>query len=90
MRLGYVFLMEMTPAVTVPVEVRTAIGQPDPEFWGTSYLERMAILCERMRADCLYDMVWAIGVTRGPVGFVEPRESVGWDRFAQDLWQTFS
>ena len=72
---GYIFLMEVTPAVTVPVNVRTRVGEPDTEFIGAGYLERMAIMCERLRDDGLYDMAWAVGVVREPVGFVEPRES---------------
>ena len=31
MKRGYVFLMEVTPAVTGPVGVRTRVGDPDPE-----------------------------------------------------------
>lgn len=84
---GYVFLMEVTPAVSIPVGATVAIGSPDPQFVGASYLERMAIMCERLRTDGLYDMTWAVGVTRNPVGFVEPRPSVGWDEFKADLWR---
>ena len=47
-------------------------------------------MCERLREDGLYDMTWALGVVRSPVGFVEPRQSVGWDRFTQDLRTAFS
>ena len=45
----------------------------------------MAIMCERMRDSGLYHLVWAVGVIREPVGFMEPSASVGWDRFASDL-----
>lgn len=89
MKRGYVFLMEVTPAVTGPVGVRTRVGDPDPEFIGASYLDRMAIMCERLREDGLYDMTWALGVVRDPVGFIEPRASVNWDRFRSDLHEAF-
>lgn len=49
----------------------------------------MAIMCERLRDDGLYDMAWALGILRTPVGFVEPRESVNWDRFKNDLRLAF-
>lgn len=86
---GYIFLMEVTPAVTVPINVRTRVGQPDPAFVGVGYLQRMAIMCERLRGDGLYDMAWALGVVREPVGFSEPSESVNWDRFKSDLRRAF-
>lgn len=83
------FLMEVTPAVTVPVNVRVRVGEPDPEFVGAGYLERMAIMCQRLRDDGLYDMAWALGVVREPVGFEEPREPVNWSRFKSDLRRAF-
>ena len=86
---GYVYLMEVTPEVQKPVAVRTKAGTPDPEFEGASYLDRVGIMCERLRDDGLYDMSWALGVTSDPVGFVEPRKSVNWDRFKTDLRRAF-
>jgi hypothetical protein len=44
-------------------------GRPDPIFQGASYLDRVAIMCERMRYSGLYHLVWALGITRSPVGF---------------------
>ena len=82
---GYVFLMEITPEAQKPVGVRTRIGVSDPAFRGASYLDRMAIMCERLRDDGLYDMTWVLGVTGSPIGFLEPRAAVGWDRFTMDL-----
>lgn len=87
---GYVFLMEVTPAVQSPVGISSGIGHPDPIFEDASYLERMAIMCERLRDDGLYDLAWALGVVRDPVGLVEPRASVNWDRFKSDLRQAVS
>ncbi|SHI55005.1 Restriction endonuclease XhoI [Tessaracoccus bendigoensis DSM 12906] len=86
---GYVFLMEVTPEVTRPVGVTSRVGTPDPVFNQATYLDRMAIMCERLRDDGLYDMAWALGILRTPVGFVEPRESVNWDRFKNDLRLAF-
>ena len=85
MRLGYIFVMEVTQDVTVPVSVQAKIGTVDQRFNGAGYIDRMAILCERLRDQGLYDMTWALGVTRNPVRVVEPRPSVGWGRFREDL-----
>lgn len=89
MRRGYVFLMEDTPAVRTPVAVKSHVGTPDPVFQGASYMDRMAVMCERLRDDGLYDMAWAIGVVRNPIGFVEPLATVGWERFKYDLLSAF-
>ncbi len=91
LRRAYVFLMEVTPEVQVPVrgaEVR--VGHRDPVFDRATYIKRMAILLERMRSTELYDAVWAVGVVRGQeTDFIEPRAEVGWDRFSDDLRGVF-
>lgn len=77
--------MEITPEAQKPVGARTRIGVPDPAFRGAGCVDRMAIMCERLREDGLYDMAWALGVTRNPTGFLEPRVTVGRNRFTMDL-----
>jgi hypothetical protein len=90
LRRAYIYLMEVTPAVMYPVGNGRPYGKPDPIFDQTSYLERMAIMCGRMRDSGLYHLVWAVGVIRAPIGFMEPSLGVGWDRFAADLRNGFS
>ena len=85
--LAYVFLMEMTPEVTRPVGASVNAGQIDPIFEGASYLDRMAIMCERIREQGLYDVTWAIGVETNPTRLYEPRESCGWSEFKAGLWE---
>lgn len=89
LRRAYIFLMEVTPAVQKSVGNGRPYGRPDRTFDGTTYLNRMAIMCERMRDSGLYHLVWAVGVIRDPIGFMEPSPSVGWDRFAADLRSGF-
>lgn len=73
---AYIFIMEVTPEVQQPVRVSVRAGSPDPVFQGASYLERMAIMCERLRDSGLYDLAWAVGVVRHPtIDFVEPPSS---------------
>jgi hypothetical protein len=90
LRRAYVYLMEVTPAVQYPVGPGRPFGRTDPIFDQASYLDRMAIMCERMRDSGLYHLVWAVGVIREPVGFMEPSVNVGWDRFAADLRNGFA
>jgi hypothetical protein len=90
LRRAYIFLMEVTEAVQYPVRIGHPYGKPDPVFHQASYLDRMAIMCERLRDSGLYHLVWAVGVTRNPIGFVEPSSSVGWDRFVSDLRTGFA
>lgn len=87
---AYVFLMEMTPAVQKPVGVTVKAGTPDPAFENATYLDRMAIMCDRLRASGLYDMTWAVGVRRDPTDFVEPLETVGWTTFSAALAKIFT
>lgn len=89
LRRAYIFVMEATPAVLTPVRTRGVFGAPDPVFDGASYLDRMGIICERIRDGGLYDMTWAIAATSNPADFCEPNPRVGWERFATDLTECF-
>ena len=82
---AYIFVMGANDDSTRPVGVGNVVGTPDPVFDGASYLERMAIMCERMRDAGLYDLVWAVGVVEEPFSWFEPRASVGWDTFTREL-----
>ena len=82
---GYVLPHGDHSGAQKPVGARTRIGVPDPAFRGAGCVDRMAIMCERLREDGLYDMAWALGVTRNPTGFLEPRVTVGRNRFTMDL-----
>jgi hypothetical protein len=87
---AYIFVMGANDDSTRPVGVGNVVGNPDPVFNGASYLERMAIMCERMRAANLYNLVWAVGVVEEPFSWFEPRTSVGWDDFTARLRQAFT
>jgi len=79
----------VTPAALRPVKTGRPFGSPDIIFHGATYLDRVAIMCERMRDSGLYHLVWVLGVTPSPLGFAEPSTAVGWDRFASDLRDGF-
>ena len=89
LRRAYIYLLEVTPKVLSPVKTGRPLGNPDVIFHGATYLDRVAIMCERMRDSGLYHLVWVLGVIRSPLGFSEPSAAVGWDRFASDLRDGF-
>lgn len=83
-RRAYVFIMEVSTAVTRPVRMPYVHGLVDERFDEATYLDRMGILCERVVETGLYDLAWAIGVTDEP-SFLEPNPRMGWSRFADGL-----
>ncbi|HVB44131.1 MAG TPA: PaeR7I family type II restriction endonuclease [Streptosporangiaceae bacterium] len=89
LRRAYIYVLEVTEGVQTPVNVGSPFGNPDPIFRGASYLGRVTIMCERMLESGLYHLAWVIGVTRDPLGFIEPSAAVGRDRFASDLRSGF-
>lgn len=89
MKRAYVFIMGITPKSTTPVKAKTQIGTLDPIFADASYLERAAIMCERMRETGLFDLVWMVGADEQSGEHWEPRSSVGWTRFELDLAKLF-
>lgn len=91
LRRAYVYLMEVTPQVTKPVSAVRPIpyGRPDIIFRNASYLDRVGIMCERMRDSGLFHLTWALGVHRNPTDIEEPNPQVNWDRFAADLQSGF-
>lgn len=89
LRRAYVFVMAATDASTRQVKTQAAIGTVDGAFESASYMQRMAIMCERLRDEGLYHLAWAVGVYESPFKWFEPLSSVGWERFARDLHDAF-
>lgn len=90
MRRAYVFVMGVTPESTAPRGTQAvAAGSVDAAFEGAGYLDRAAIMCERMQQTGLYHFAWAVGVHETPFSWVEPRPTVTWANFAQGLHEMF-
>lgn len=87
MRRAYIFVMGANADSLRPIGVPRLVGSPDPVFEGASYMDRMAIMCRRMRDDGLFDLAWAVGVQEDPFSWFEPDIEVGWERFVRDLVQ---
>ena len=90
MRRAYVFVMGDNSVSRRPVGVSVPFGKADPIFQGASYLERMAIMCRRMRDTGLFDLAWAVAVVEAPFSWRELDPEVGWLRFSSDLRATFT
>lgn len=84
---AFIFIMGANDDSLRSVRTGRAVGVVDPVFDGASYMDRMAIMLERMRDDGLYHLAWALGVQEDPFGWFEPSPAVGWDRFSADLRQ---
>lgn len=90
MRRAYVFVINLDEESRhVPRIPNVAAGAMDREFLGASYLERAAIMCERMLQTGLYHLVWMVGVQEKPFAWVEPRAAVGWAAFSKGLRDIF-
>jgi hypothetical protein len=82
---AFIFIMGANSDSMRPIGVGAITGTADPAFNGASYMDRMAIMLERMRDDGLYHLAWAVGVHEDPFSWFEPSANVNWDRFAADL-----
>ncbi|GLY95686.1 hypothetical protein Acsp02_29410 [Actinoplanes sp. NBRC 103695] len=89
MRRAYVFVMGDNTDSTKAVQSGVRLGRVDPVFYMATYLERMAIMCKRMRDTGLFHMAWAVAVKESPFSWSEPDPEVGWLRFAADLHGAF-
>lgn len=85
--LGYFLLVEEHPKSTSPVKLTNAVFEPMPAFHGTSYLERYAILCQRLVLERNYSAASFVTAPRATSGaYSEPDASIGFMPFARSLF----
>ena len=85
--LGYFLLVEHAPGSTSRVRLANAVFEPMPIFNDTSYLQRYAILCQRMVLERNYDAASLITAPRGTSGaYEEPETSLAFLTFAKSLF----
>lgn len=87
--LGYLMVLEDTPAVHTPVKVEEPHFEVFPEFKGASYAQRYALLCERLVKERLYNAA-ALLLTPQAAGlrdgeYREPDAAIGWHRMMAAL-----
>ena len=86
---GYVYVIEDCPATTRPVRETKTFYPQDQTFDQASYLDRFAILGERVVEQGTYDAAWIIATTSpsSPTGATwrDASPAVGYDRFIQSV-----
>ena len=85
--LGYFLLVEESPRSSSAIRLANAVFEPMPIFHGTSYMQRYAILLERLVLERNYNAASLIASPRGTEGlYTEPEPSIGFSRFAKSLF----
>ncbi len=85
--LGYFLLVEDSLKSQSPVRMARAVFEPMPIFKDTSYLQRYAILCQRLVLERNYTSAALLASPRGENGaYSEPDAALGFGRFAKSLF----
>ncbi len=85
--LGYFLLVEDSPKSQVPVRLSKSVFEPMPIFNNTSYLERYAILCQRLVLERNYTASALIASPRAVDGaYTEPNTALSFGTFAKSLF----
>lgn len=85
--IGYFLLVEDAPRSNSPVRLPNAVFEPMPVFRNTSYLERCAILCQRLVLERNYNAAAFLASPRGASGdYSTPDPALGFMPFARSLY----
>lgn len=85
--LGYFLLVEDSPRSQAPVRLSKSVFEPMPIFNKTSYLERYAILCQRLVLERNYTSSALIASPRAhDGGYSEPNPALSFGTFAKSLF----
>lgn len=79
--LGYVLVVKICEDSIRPVASSKIIYPMDAVFSGTSYLQRLTILCRRLLSERLYQAIWIVGVNPDSGDVVEPDSNLSYDKF---------
>ncbi len=86
---GYLIMVEDTPASRAKVRVAEPYYPVFSEFQDASYVKRMCLLCERLMAERLYTAACTITTEQAKAGtsynYAEPDSTVGVQRFLESL-----
>ena len=85
LRRALVCLLEMTPEVRQQIDPDRPYGNQDTAFLGTSHLDRVVLMCDRLRHSGLFNLVWLAGVAADPPEFSVISSTINWDSFAAGL-----
>jgi hypothetical protein len=85
--LGYFLLVEDADKSRSPVRLAKAVFEPMKIFHGTSYLQRYAILCQRLVQERNYNAASLIIAPRGSDGcHTQPEPALSFHSFAKSLF----
>jgi len=88
---AYIYVIQDTEASTTRTTNRTRTAYPlDGVFSEVSYVDRVALLAERLVSVGLYDACWVVATAMPPspgksASWSSPNSSVSWDAFASAL-----
>jgi hypothetical protein len=80
--LGYFFIMEDGDKSRSSVRIEKGAFPVEPVWHDSSYQDRAAIFCERLKAEKLYEAVCYITSSPDDPKPREPVESLDWQRFS--------
>lgn len=84
--LGYIFLLEDTPASTRPVKIARSVFPAEPIFDHTSYAQRYQLFCRRLVRERLYDAACFIMSAADPaLPIHQPDTELGFEHFLAAL-----
>lgn len=88
--IGYIFVIEDSPAATASATRDTATIYPrDPVFRAASYMTRLCVRGERLVTEGLYDAAWVVATTKpesvGGFTWREPNPDIGYDRLRDSI-----
>lgn len=85
--LGYFLLVEDSPKSQSTVRLARAVFEPMPIFYGTSYMQRYAILCQRLVLERNYSSASLLASPRALTGdYSEPNSALSFSAFAKSLF----
>lgn len=83
--LGYIFLLEDTPASTRPVKIARSVFPAEPIFDNTSYAQRYQLFCRRLVRERLYDARFIMSAADPALPIQQPDTELGFEHFLADL-----
>lgn len=84
---GYFLLVEESEKSLAPVRLPRAVFEPMPVFNNTSYIDRYAILCQRLVLERNYTAAALLTSPRGAAGdYREPASALSFEHFVRSLY----
>ena len=73
---GYAMVVRLCVDSISPKQGTSTVCPMDSAFCGTSYFDRLVVLCRRLLGERLYQAVWVVGVDPDGGKVIEPDEGL--------------